>query len=53
MRIFVTAKLVGQDVARQGWFESFTIVGQSGLPYVCEDIPVKVINPPEDKEMEV
>jgi hypothetical protein len=44
MKIFVTAKLKGSEEIRQGWLESYTIIGESGTKYTCEGIPIKVEN---------
>lgn len=48
---FVTARLAGKEGdCRQGWVTSefpLKIEGQSGKEYLCEGIPVIVINPPK------
>jgi hypothetical protein len=44
MKIFVTAKLKGEEGIRQGWLEDYTITGESGTKYICEGIPSEVEN---------
>ena len=53
---FVTAKLSGKEDYRQGWIINqypLRIKGQSGKEYLCEDNPVRVINPPPKEKSEL